>query len=63
MRQVGVRQVGVQPVDSFDQNDGQADFDDMEPLRPVEVIFVSGGMLISAATVVLALWKLKDLIF
>lgn len=58
-----MRQMGVQPVKNYDQNDGQGDFDEMEPLRPVDVIFVSGGMLISAATVVLALWKLKDLIF
>lgn len=58
-----MRQLGVQPVESYDQSDGQGDFDEMEPLRPVDVIFVSGGMLISAATVVLALWKLKELIF
>ncbi|MGX1197245.1 hypothetical protein [Parvibaculum sp.] len=58
-----MRRVGVQPVRNLDQRDGQGDFDEMEPLRPVDVVLVSGGMLISAATVVLALWKLKDLIF
>ncbi len=58
-----MRQAGVQPIKSLDQSDGQGDVDEMEPLRPVDMILVSGGMLISAATVVLALWKLKDLIF
>ena len=60
-----MRQLGLQPVKNFDQVDtsNERDMDEMEPLRPVDMVFVGGGMLISAAMVVLALWKLKDLFF
>ena len=60
-----MRHLGVQPVRSFDQTGTQSesDLDEIEPLRPIDVFFVGSGMLISAATVVLALWKLKDLLF
>ena len=60
-----MRHLGVQPVKSFDQTGTQreSDLDETGPLRPVDVFFVGSGMLISAATVVLALWKLKELLF
>lgn len=60
-----MRHLGVQPVRSFDQTGTQSesDLDEIEPLRPIDVFFVGSGMLISAGTVVLALWKLKDLLF
>lgn len=60
-----MRQLGLQPVKNFDQADTQRDneLDEVEPLRPVDLVFVGSGMLISAAIVVLAFWKLKDLIF
>jgi len=60
-----MRHVGVQPIKRFDQTDDDCenDMDKEEPLRPVDLLFVGSGMLISTAIVVLALWKLKELLF